>query len=560
VDAGGGEFSTQYRGVQSRYTCHTSVVAPKNEIVELVFGLAGPVGTNFGKVAAALSDALTKVQYSTIPVRLSAFLDEYKLTDGLLPVALIATPEDARIRSYQDGGNALRKMLNNNAALAIRAIQEIAATRVLPPERHAYIIHSLKRPEEVEQLRAVYGEGFFLIAVVATRWLRVTTLAERIADSRGTADGSVWIPTAEDLVQRDEDEQSPFGQKLTDTFPTADLFISLDDGTAAALERMKKEVTRFVELLMGRTDHTPTADETAMFHAQGASLRSGSLARQVGAAITTKDGDLLSVGCNDTPRAGGGIYWPNDHYDHRDIKHERDTSEVYEEKILSEIYDAIRRAGWCPEEATTDELRHILSKASIMGLLEFSRSLHAEMDALLAAGRNSISVRGAELFSTTFPCHECAKLILGAGLSRVVYIEPYPKSQVAHMFKHEIATTVHRRVCTRCGDTRPPIGLEGKCRSCGSTTALEFDDVGRCATCGEIHLARFVPFTGVGPGRYLELFSLIIQGTRQKRKDSLGYQKAWAAAQRKPMYPASYLEREQLIKTKYEAIFTKIKR
>ncbi len=536
------------------------MTSPKNELVELVFGLAGPVGTDFSKVTAALSDALAQVLYSPVPVRLSNFLDEYKLVDGLIPVTLSRTPEDARIRSYQDGGNTLRKMLGNNAALALRAIQEIAASRALPPQRRAYIIHSLKRPEEVEQLRAVYGDGFYLIAVVAPRWLRVTTLAERIAESRGTTNVSAWIGTAEELVQRDEDEQSPFGQKLTDTFPTADLFISFDDGSLGALERTKKEVARFVELLMGRTDCTPTREESAVFYAHGASLRSGSLARQVGAAITTKDGDLLSVGCNDTPRAGGGIYWPNDHYDHRDIKHERDTSEIYEEKILAEIYEAIMKARWCPEEASKDDLRHVLSKTSIMGLLEFGRSLHAEMDALLAAGRNGTSVRGAELFSTTFPCHECAKLILGAGISRVVYIEPYPKSQVAHMYKHEITTTVHHRVCARCGDTRLPSGDERKCPSCGDARAIQFDEVGRCTECGEIHLARFVPFTGVGPGRYLELFSLIIQGTRQKRKDSLGVRKPWTAAQRKPMYPASYLEREQLIRAKYEPLFAGIKR
>jgi cytidine deaminase len=535
------------------------VVAPKNEIVELVFGLAGPVGTNFGKVSAALSDALSKVHYSPVPVRLSTFLDEYKLAYGFIPITLTTRFEDERIRSYQDGGNALREMLDNNAALALRAIQDISTKRKLPPQRHAYIIHSLKRPEEVEQLRAVYTDGFFLIAVVAPRWLRVTALAERIADSHGTRDVAAWLAVAEELVQRDEDEQSPYGQKLTDTFPNADLFISLDDGTPAALERMTKDVFRFVQLLMGCTDDTPTREEAAMFHAHGASLRSGSLARQVGAAITTTSGDLLSVGCNDTPRAGGGIYWPNDHYDHRDIKHERDSSEVYEEKILVEIYDAIRKASWCPESATPEELRHVLSNTSIMGLLEFGRPLHAEMDALLTAGRNGVSVRSSELFTTTFPCHECAKLILGAGITRVVYIEPYPKSQVAHMYKHEIATTVHRRVCTRCGDTRP-VGEQRTCRACGSADALEFDETGRCLVCGEIHLARFVPFTGVGPSRYLELFSLIIQGTRQKRKDALGYRQPWRPAQRRPMYPASYLEKEQLVKSKFEPIFANIKK
>jgi len=537
-------------------------VRPQNEPVELVFGLAGPVGTRFSKVTDTLKDALVAVSYSTQTIRLSSFLPEYNLSDGKATIELKNRPEDERIRSHQDGGNALRNAVGNKAALAIRAIQEIAETRTLPPQRSAYVLHSLKRPEEVEQLRAVYDEGFFLIAVVAPRWLRIKSLAERIAETHETADTAAWLGVAEELVQRDEDEQSEYGQKLTDTFPSADLFVSFEDGSPIALDRLTKQIHRFVQLIMGCTDHTPTREESAMFHAYGASLRSGDLARQVGAAITSNSGDILSVGCNDVARAGGGIYWTGDHYDHRDIKHERGTAEIYEEKILNEIGDALPRETGT-SEATTEDLGRTLSKTSIMGLLEFHRSLHAEMDALLAAGRNSTSVRGADLFCTTFPCHECAKLILGAGIRRVVYIEPYPKSQVAHMYQHEIATTDHRSVCTNCGDTRPPLEDEKhakKCQTCASTVILYFDEDGRCTTCGEQHLARFVPFTGVGPRRYLELFSLIIQGTRQKRKDHQGYRVPWQPAQRQPMFPASYLQKETLITEKIKPAFDAIKR
>src|SRR6185436_15281814 len=153
-------------------------VRPQNEPVELVFGLAGPVGTRFSKVTDTLKDALVAVSYSTQTIRLSSFLPEYNLSDGKATIELKNRPEDERIRSHQDGGNALRNAVGNKAALAIRAIQEIAETCTLPPQRSAYVLHSLKRPEEVEQLRAVYDEGFFLIAVVAPRWLRIKSLAE----------------------------------------------------------------------------------------------------------------------------------------------------------------------------------------------------------------------------------------------------------------------------------------------------------------------------------------------------------------------------------------------
>lgn len=50
-----------------------------------------------------------------------------------------------------------------------------------------------------------------------------------------------------------------------------------------------------------------------------------------------------------------------------------------------------------------------------------------------------MSVAGSRLFSTTFPCHNCAKHIVAAGIREVIYIEPYPKSQVAALFSDSIA-------------------------------------------------------------------------------------------------------------------------
>lgn len=47
------------------------------------------------------------------------------------------------------------------------------------------------------------------------------------------------------------------------------------------------------------------------------------------------------------------------------------------------------------------------------------------------------------MYTTTYPCHECARLIIAAGISRVVYIDPYPKSQVSSMYKHEVSEDVN---------------------------------------------------------------------------------------------------------------------
>lgn len=71
----------------------------------------------------------------------------------------------------------------------------------------------------------------------------------------------------------------------------------------------------------------------------------------------------------------------------------------------------------------------IVSASEARNLIEFSRSVHAEMEAIVSVARagTGSTVKGT-LYSTTFPCHSCARHIVAAGIVRVVFIEPYSKS------------------------------------------------------------------------------------------------------------------------------------
>ena len=51
--------------------------------------------------------------------------------------------------------------------------------------------------------------------------------------------------------------------------------------------------------------------------------------------------------------------------------------------------------------------------------------LHAEANAITKIARSSISSEGATMYVTASPCIECAKLIIQAGIKRVVYAEKY---------------------------------------------------------------------------------------------------------------------------------------
>ncbi len=56
---------------------------------------------------------------------------------------------------------------------------------------------------------------------------------------------------------------------------------------------------------------------------------------------------------------------------------------------------------------------------------DLSTAIHAEAAIVAAAARDGVSLRGADLYVTTFPCPACARLIAEAGLRRCYFAGPY---------------------------------------------------------------------------------------------------------------------------------------
>lgn len=469
---------------------------------ELVLGIVSPVGTNLDDTLTALEEGLRLAGYKPEIIRLSTLLRSWNLG-----IPLEDEPEFARIRSHMAAGTAARAAFSRSDILALGAITEINRNR---PEKGrsarpktAYILVSLKHPEEVRTLRITYGHGFYLVGVSSSKADRIRYLISTKLMDRGDA---------ELLVRLDEDELQPnnrpsdFGQKTRDTFELADVFVRQGDRT---------QVSRFLDLVFGDPFQTPTREEHAMFLAYASSLRSADLSRQVGAVVISSHGDLIATGANDVPAAGGGLYWPGES-DARDFKLGKD---INEQRRNDFVVDVMRRFPFKKKlrEAQLLELgKEWLSGSPIFDITEFGRAVHAEMEALMSCARAGVSPRGGMLVCSTFPCHNCAKHIIAAGLAKVVYVEPYPKSQAHELFRDSIT-------------------LED---------LLESNDIQKS------NKVLFSPFVGVGPRRYLDLFSLgLSSGYKIKRKGSGGVKVEWKRENGKirvPMLPNSYLEREAL--------------
>jgi deoxycytidylate deaminase len=490
-------------------------IAPQSSS-EVIFGLVGPLGADLAAVATTLAEVLQiEVDYVAEHIRLSRLLDSIP---WLSPLSVSATTED-RYTHYMNAGNKFRrrlKALDAMANLAIASIRDVRAAMMAqqPPKlRRAFVLHSLKRKEEVELLREVYGPAFVLVGAYAPRQERVRNLAMRIADSHYQYRERDFLAAAEQLVSRDERERTePFGQNVEETFPEADIFV---DATNA--QRLRLELERFIRLLFGHPFHTPTRDEQGMFLAKTAALRSAALGRQVGSAITTAEGDVLVIGTNEVARGLGGLYWEGDTPDGRDFIQQHDVSDRHKRAVVGDALTRLGAAGWLAADYRGMDVPQLVRRAlgevqqaggplkgsRMMDIIEFMRPVHAEMAALTEAARRGVSVGGQTLYVTTFPCHECARHLVSSGLKRVVYVDPYPKSMATQLYADAIV-------------------VEGEGSTAGRT--------------------RFEPFLGIAPRSYFGLFEL--RSDRKKKDGTINRWVGKRASLKAPGDFGAYFPRE----------------
>lgn len=63
------------------------------------------------------------------------------------------------------------------------------------------------------------------------------------------------------------------------------------------------------------------------------------------------------------------------------------------------------------------------------------RALHAEQNALLQAAMIGVPCQGATMYVTCQPCNMCAKMIINAGIERVIYEGDYPDEFSIDLFR-----------------------------------------------------------------------------------------------------------------------------
>ncbi|MEI6351829.1 MAG: anti-phage dCTP deaminase [Verrucomicrobiota bacterium] len=489
---------------------------------ELFIGLIGAVGTNTRLVTSCLEGALARVNYRMQEVHAIEQLSKF---EGWGPKAN-PVPVDEYYNALSAAGNEFRATVEARDVMALLAMTAIREKRLAcdgsidaPSTRTAYVIRSLKTPTEVNTLREVYGKSFIALAAYAPKDARRHFLRERIAESHQNDPVAINVDelTSTLLGREETGRENSYGQQLEATFPLADFFVEV----GASIEALQKSIRRIVELAFGNFTHAPTRDEYGMFHAVSAGVRSASLARQVGASICTAEGELIALGCNDVPKAGGGLYWEGDEGDSRDHLRGYDSNDVMKQFFLRDVLTRLQKSGWLKGELEKLDERDLfeqamspnslIRQAELMKIIEYGRSVHAEMSALMDAAKRGIAVEGCTLYSTTFPCHNCAKHIVASGIKRVVYVEPYPKS-----FTHRLYSD-----------------------------SVWVDGAGEAGK-----VIKFEPFVGISFRQYFSLFSM--GGIERKINGTLTQWIGETASPRYYEHHSAYLAREAEVLKRFE--------
>ena len=391
---------------------------------EIIIALVGPVGSGCSTTRELMAKELEdEFGYDTVHITLSDIIREHA-DEISMPVPDDLSPTE-RIDWFQTAGNTLRERFSAEY-LVDRAIEKIAVERdqrqgyeenegirVILPVKRAYFLDSLKNPAELKRLRQIYGDLLWVVSVFAPEEVRLDRLKRR-----GMAEADAMY-----AMKRDLEEEIKEGQKVSKIAHQASYFIRNSSNNRDGL---KPSIRRFLHTIFGIQLHTPTRDEKGMMEAASAAVRSACLSRQVGAAIYDKSGDLLGVGCNDVPKFGGGLYGEEGKDDNRCFRWEE--NECHNDSRKKGLAQKIVSAVGVEGEAAAAVVESTMD-GGVANLIEFSRSVHAEMEAIVSVARlGNGSTMGSILYTTTFPCHNCARHIVAAGVETVFYVEPYSKS------------------------------------------------------------------------------------------------------------------------------------
>lgn len=380
-----------------------------------VIGLTGPFGSGSTTAAGILSE-----RKGFLHVRLSQVVKDkwHEENKGTQP-----TRSD-----LQKLGNRIRVETKDPGQLAHSTLERLSQHSE-PLDK--IVIDGIRNLGEIEALRKVFGLRFYLFAFEcqpSERWERVRG---KEYEPYGLTEAQ-FVSDNED----DKDQENVFGQQVQLCVDQADVLI--DNESDVPLAQLRTKLIANLELVTGTRPRYAGAAEIFMNLAYSSSHGSKCLKRQVGAVLVASPpnviGEVIAVGFNENPLgtspcveerkygADPGQNKPGRCF--RDIvRHESFTQLARAKRLCPACGTAIGEYATAPPWVCSGCSVNLENFFWPERAMTKCTAVHAEVQAILAArGR----AKDTTLYTTTFPCFQCAEAISQAGVKWIVYTEPYP--------------------------------------------------------------------------------------------------------------------------------------
>jgi deoxycytidylate deaminase len=200
------------------------------------------------------------------------------------------------------------------------------------------------------------------------------------------------------------------------------------------------QIVKFVSLIQHPGLITPSKNEKLMQIAFTAKLNSGCLSRQVGAVVANNYGAIKAIGWNSSPDDQVPCLLRNidlmlenkdmeaySFYEQSDTRFRQKAKEYRESLPDKDVIDGLN-VSYC--------FKDLQNKRDGKKNQVHNRALHAEENAFLQLIKyGSESIMDGFLFTTASPCDACSRKAYQLGISRIVYIDPYPGIAIDHVLK-----------------------------------------------------------------------------------------------------------------------------
>lgn len=417
----------------------------------LIIGLTGSLGSGVSTAAKYLIKSLKTKVYKITSKGWSSG-DPIEIEDEAYKFSRLIEEEAEKRREKRNSrgefdrellqriGNELRQ--KDTRYLAIELLKRISQIeeKSKVKDNSPIIIDGIKNSGEIAELRNY--SNFFLFSIDANldkRWERVK---EKYKGRQLDFD-------ADD--ERDHNENIDYGQQVDKCVYLSDVLFKNDsdikkelyDKLDSCFSRIKKKSYQY-----------PKPCESVMTQAYCESLKSSCLKRKVGAVIVSDEGVPIVSKYNEVP-------YPEDSC-------EKKFGMCYRDKVKIDLIKSLKRCPncgtpikqtiTCPKCENSIKINDLTPKCNSCNLdldidsffickkckfkiikkfigkrMEVCRALHAEEGAILELAKlgMAVSLKDSKvaLYTTTFPCPQCANKIVGTGIKRIVYVEPYPTKE-----------------------------------------------------------------------------------------------------------------------------------